>query len=262
MWQQEYLQGKVLDQQLNYWKQQLGSNPSVLNLPTDYPRPTKLSYQGENESFTLSPTLSQALKALCQQQGVTLYMLLLTAFKVLLHRHSQQDDIVVGTPIANRNREEIEGLIGFFVNTLVLRTNLADNPSFSDLLPRVKQVTLEAYSNQDLPFEQLVEELKPERYLNRNPLFDVMFALQNAPKSELTLPGLTLSSIEESSHTAKFDLSLDMFESPEGLSGVFEYSTDLFESSTITRMVGHFQVLLEAIVTQPKTPILTITPIN
>ena len=256
VWQQEYLQGKVLDQQLNYWKQQLGSNPSVLNLPTDYPRPTKLTYQGENEFFTLSPTLSQALKAICQQQGVTLYMLLLTAFKVLLHRYSQQDDIVVGTPIANRNREEIEGLIGFFVNTLVLRTDLADNPSFSDLLSRVKQVTLEAYSNQDLPFEQLVEELKPERYLNRNPLFDVMFALQNAPKSELTLPGLTLSSIEESSHTAKFDLSLDMFESPEGLSGVFEYSTDLFESSTITRMAGHFQVLLEAIVTQPETPIL------
>ncbi|MGL6342662.1 MAG: non-ribosomal peptide synthetase, partial [Waterburya sp.] len=224
--------------------------------PTDYPRPIKLTYQGANQSFTLSPSLTQALKTLCQKEGVTLFMLLLAAFKVLLCRYSQQADIVVGTPIANRNRAEIEDLIGFFVNTLVLRTNLEGNPSFPELLQRVKQVTLGAYSHQDLPFEQLVEELKPKRHLNRNPLFDVMFALQNAPEEELTLPGLTLSPIDEANQTAKFDLSLDLFETASGLEGVFEYSTDLFEANTIKRLVGHWQVLLEAIITQPETPIL------
>ena len=256
IWQREYLQGEVLDKQLSYWKQQLAHNPPVLNLPADYRRPTKLSDRGATQSFTLSKTLTQALKALAQQEGVTLFMLLLTSFKLLLHRYSHQDDVVVGTPIANRNHAEIEGLIGFFVNTLVLRTSLADNPSYKELLQRVKQVALGAYSNQDLPFEQLVEELKPKRYLNRNPLFDVMFALQNVAESELTLPGLTSSPIEKENHTAKFDLSLDMVESPAGLSGSFEYSTDLFEPSTIARMVRHFQVLLEAIVSQPETPIL------
>ncbi|MGL5076750.1 MAG: non-ribosomal peptide synthetase, partial [Waterburya sp.] len=255
VWQRQWLQ-KAQSTQLNYWKQQLGSNPPILNLPTDYPRPIKLTYQGANQSFTLSPSLTEALKALCQKEGVTLFMLLLAAFKVLLCRYSQQADIVVGTPIANRNRAEIEDLIGFFVNTLVLRTNLEGNPSFPELLQRVKQVTLGAYSHQDLPFEQLVEELKPKRHLNRNPLFDVMFALQNAPEEELTLPGLTLSPIDEANQTAKFDLSLDLFETASGLEGVFEYSTDLFEANTIKRLVGHWQVLLEAIITQPETPIL------
>jgi amino acid adenylation domain-containing protein len=255
VWQRQWLEGKAQSTQLKYWQEQLGSNLTILNLPTDYSRPIQLTYQGATESFTLSTALTQALKALCQREGVTLFMLLLTAFKLLLHRYSHQEDIIVGVPIANRNRAEIEGLIGFFVNTLVLRTNLEGNPSLRELLQRVKQVTLGAYSNQDLPFERLVEELKPERHLNRNPLFDVMFALQNATESELTLPGLTLSSIEEESKTAKFDLSLDIFESNSGLSGVFEYSTDLFEPSTIARMVGHFQVLLEAISTQPETSI-------
>ncbi|ELS00501.1 amino acid adenylation enzyme/thioester reductase family protein [Xenococcus sp. PCC 7305] len=255
VWQRQWLAGKAQSIQVNYWQQQLGNNLSILNLPTDYPRPTKLTYQGANQSFTLSPALTQALKTLCQKEGVTLFMLLLAAWNVLLHRYSQQTDIVVGTPIANRNREEIENLIGFFVNTLVLRTDLEGNPSFQELLQRVKKVTLGAYSHQDLPFEQLVEELKPERHLNRNPLFDVMFSLQNAPEAELTLPGLTLSSFEESGNTAKFDLSLDMFESAAGLSGVFEYSTDLFASNTIARMIGNFQVLLEAIATQPETAI-------
>jgi len=253
VWQREWLQGDTLNNQLNYWKQQLGGNPPILDLPTDYRRPNKLTYQGATESFVLSESLTNALKTLSQTEGVTLFMTLLAAFKVLLHRYSHQDDIVVGTPIANRNRAEIEGLIGFFVNTLVLRTNLEDNPSFKELLQRVKQVTLGAYSNQDLPFEQLVEELKPERHLNRNPLFDVMFTLQNAPKSELTLPELTLSSIKEESPTAIFDLSLDMFESAFRLEGVLEYSTDLFEPTTMKRFAGHFQALLEAIVAQPET---------
>ena len=262
VWQRQWLEGKAQSSQLKYWREQLGSNLTILNLPTDKPRPIQLTYQGATESFTLSPDLTQALKALCQREGVTLFMTLLTAFKLLLHRYSQQMDIVVGVPIANRNRPEIEDLIGFFVNTLVLRTNLEGDPSLKELLQRVKQVTLGAYSNQDLPFEKLVEELKPERHLNRNPLFDVMFALQNATESELQLPGLTLSSLEEENHTAKFDLSLDMFEAEDCLSGIFEYSTDLFEPSTIKRAIEHFQVLLEAVVNQPETaisqlPILT-----
>ncbi|MBE9167115.1 amino acid adenylation domain-containing protein [Pleurocapsales cyanobacterium LEGE 06147] len=255
VWQRQWLRGKAQKTQLNYWKQQLGSNPPVLNLPTDYARPATLSYQGKTQFFTLSDSLTKALKALSQQEGVTLFMTLLAAFKVLLHRYSHQDDIVVGTPIANRNRTEIEGLIGFFVNTLVLRTNLEGNPSLKELLQRVKQVTLGAYSHQDLPFEKLVEELKPERHLNHNPLFDIMFALQNAPEEELKLPNLTLSSISEESQTAIFDLSLDMFESSSQLKGALEYSTDLFEASTIERMVRNFQVLLEAIVTEPEKPL-------
>jgi amino acid adenylation domain-containing protein len=256
VWQREWLQGKQLNTQLNYWKQQLDNNPPLLNLPTDYSRPAKLTYQGDTQSFTLSKSLTKALKVLGQQEGVTLFMTLIAAFKVLLYRYSHQEDITVGTPIANRNYEEIENLIGFFVNTLVLRTKFDNKSSFLDLLQQVKENTLGAYTHQDLPFEQLVEELKPKRHLNRNPLFDVMFTLQNAPESELTLPGLTFSALEEESLTAKFDLSLDMFESDTGLSGVFEYSTDLFESSSIARMSEHFQVLLEAIISQPETPIL------
>ncbi|BAU65716.1 amino acid adenylation domain-containing protein [Stanieria sp. NIES-3757] len=252
VWQRQWLQGKAQQTQLNYWKQQLGNNLPVLNLPTDYPRPTKLTYQGATQSFTLSPSLTQALKALCQQQGVTLFMLLLAAFKVLLYRYSHQEDLIVGTPIANRNRAEIEGLIGFFVNTLVLRTNLEGNLSFTELLQRVKQITLEAYSHQDLPFEKLVEELKPERHLNHNPLFDVMLVLQNAPETELQLPNLNISSCTEDSHRVKFDLTLSLAETEQQIAGFIDYSTDLFEFSTIARMVGHFQVLLESIVENPQ----------
>jgi amino acid adenylation domain-containing protein len=252
VWQRQWLTAEVLETQLSYWRKQLGNAPPLLDLSCDHPRPAILTYKGDTQSFLLSESLTKALKTLSQQEGVTLFMTLLTAFKVLLHRYSQQDDIVVGTPIANRNRAEIEGLIGFFVNTLVLRTNLAGNPSFRQLLRRVREVTLGAYAHQDLPFEQLVEELQPERHLNRNPLFDVMFALQNAPAQELKLPGLTLSSVSEENQTAIFDLTLSMTETEQGLAGAMEYSTDLFDPSTIERMVGHFQVLLAAIVAEPE----------
>ena len=255
IWQRDYLQGEVLDKQLNYWKQQLGDNPLILNLPTDYLRPNKLTYRGATESFVLSGSLTKGIKNLSQKEGVTLFMTLIAAFKLLLHRYSVQDEIVVGTPIANRNHQEIENLIGFFVNTLVLRTKFEQNASFKDLLQQVKETTLGAYSHQDLPFEQLVEELKPKRHLNRNPLFDVMFTLQNTPESELILPELILSSMEEESRTTIFDLSLDMFESEGQLAGELEYSIDLFKPETIQRMLGHFQVLLEAVVTQPNASI-------
>ncbi|MCG6136137.1 MAG: condensation domain-containing protein, partial [Nostoc sp. LLA-1] len=252
VWQRQYLTADVIETQISYWRNHLGNAPPLLDLPSDYHRPDSLTYKGNTQSFLLPESLAKTLKNLSQQEGVTLFMTLLTAFKVLLHRYSHQDDIVVGTPIANRNRAEIELLIGFFVNTLVLRTNLGGNPSFRQLLKRVREVTLGAYAHQDLPFEQLVEELQPERHLNRNPLFDVMFVLQNAPAQELKLPGLILSPLSQENQTAILDLTLSMTETEQGLLGEMEYSTDLFDSKTIERMVGHFQVLLAAIADEPE----------
>ncbi|OKH20890.1 non-ribosomal peptide synthetase [Hydrococcus rivularis NIES-593] len=249
VWQRKWLQGEVLQSQLNYWKQQLGNAPAALELPTDRPRPSIQSDRGAIQSLILSQSLTRALKDLSQQEGVTLFMTLLAAFKVLLYRYTGQQDIAIGTPIANRNRTETEELIGFFVNTLVLRTNLQGNPSFRQLLKRVREVTLGAYAHQDLPFEQLVEEIKPERDLSHSSLFQVMFILQNAPMEALELPGLTLNTLPVESVTANFDLTLSMSESDRGLIGWLEYNTDLFDATTIARMLGHFQTLLESIVT-------------
>ena len=179
-------------------------------------------------------------------------MTLLAAFKVLLYRYTQQEDIIVGTPIANRNRAEIEGLIGFFVNTLVLRTNLGNNPTFKQLLQQVREVTLGAYAHQDLPFERLVEELQPGRNLSHNPLFQVMFILQNASTEVLHLPDLTLELLKAEKNTANFDLTLSLVETETGLKGDLEYNTDIFDADRINRMLGHFQVLLEGIVTNPE----------
>lgn len=252
VWQQQWLQGEELQTQLFYWIQQLDGAPSMIELPTDFPRPAIQNYQGARQSIVLPKSLTQALKKLSQQEGTTLFMTLLAAFKVFLYHYTQQNDILVGTPIANRNRSEIEGLIGFFVNTLVLRTDLGGNPSFRELLRRVRQVTLEAYTHQDLPFEYLVEKLQPQRDLSYSPLFQVMFALQNVRKDELKLPGITLSSLQLEKQTAQFDLSVDFFETESGLSGWFEYNTDLFDASTVTRMVKHFCKLLSDIVANPE----------
>lgn len=247
-WQRQWLQGEVLETQLSYWRQHLRGAPAVLELPIDHPRPAIQTFQGATCAFQLSQELSVALKRLSQQEDSTLFMTLLAAFKTVLYRYTEREDIVVGSPIANRNRSEIEGLIGFFVNTLVLRTSLSDNPTFRELLHRVRDVTLEAYTHQDLPFEQLVEALQPQRSLSYTPLFQVMFALQNAPMSEIELSGLTFSAIENNTETAQFDLTLSMQETEEGLTGTFKYNTDLFKAATIERMVGHLQVLLEAVV--------------
>jgi len=252
VWQRQWLQGEVLNNQVNYWKQQLGGDLPVLELPTDRPRPAIQTDRGATESFALSESVTAALKNLCQQEGVTLFMTLLAAFKVLLHRYTQQDDILVGTPIANRNRSEIEGLIGFFINTLVLRSNLAGNPTFKQLLAQVREVTLGAYAHQDLPFEQLVEELQPERDLSHSSLFQVMFILQNAPIEVLHLPDLTLDPLKIESKTANFDLTLSMVETEAGLMGGIEYNTDLFDADRITRMLRHFQTLLAGIVAHPE----------
>ncbi|MEG5081816.1 amino acid adenylation domain-containing protein [Microcoleus sp. AT8-B4] len=269
-WQREWLQGEVLETQLAYWRQQL-NGISMLNLPADRPRPAIQSYRGKRQFLQLPKQLSEALETLSQREGVTLFMTMLAAFKTLLYHYAQQEDIVVGSPIANRNRSEIEGLIGFFVNSLVLRTDLSGNPTFRELLNRVKEVALGAYAHQDLPFEKLVEELHPDRALNQNPLFQVAFALQNAPGNQLELPELTLSPQQLDVGTARFDLEFHLWErspntsgsnqspsnklwvdSSEGISGMVIYSADLFDEATISRLIGHFQTLLESIVTNPE----------
>ena len=253
VWQRQWLQGDVLETQRRYWKQQLGTkNLPVLNLPTKGDRSSRPTSTGKKHYFTLSPTLSAALKALCHQEGITLFMTLLAAFKTLLYRYSTQDDIIVGSPIANRNRRETEELIGFFANTLVLRTDLAGDPSFSEILARVREVTLGAYAHQDFPFEKLVAELQPERHLGHSPLYQVWFVLQNAPLPNVELPGLTLSFSEVETEAVRHDLKLDLTETPEGIGGFFEYKTALFEASTIARLSQLYQTLLSTVVEQPE----------
>ncbi|MEH2059372.1 MAG: amino acid adenylation domain-containing protein [Nostoc sp.] len=262
IWQRQWLKGEVLQNQLSYWEQQLANAPTFLLLPTDRPRPAVQTFNGAYQEFALSSELTQRLLQLSQQQGVTLFMTLLAAYNTLLYRYTGQTDILVGTPIANRDRTEIEGLIGFFVNTLVMRTDLSENPSFNELLPRLREMAFGAYAHQDLPFEMLVEALQPERDLSYTPLFQVMFVLNNAPITEIELSGLTVSSLQIESAIAKFDLTLSMESTTTGLVGGWEYNTDLFDSSTIKRMTGHFVTLLEAIVANPQErisqlPILT-----
>jgi amino acid adenylation domain-containing protein len=264
MWQRQWLQGEVLETQLDYWRQKLNGILPVLQLPTDYPRTRVQTFQGAIESFALSLDLSHAITSLANRVGVTPFVVLLTAYKILLHRYTGQTDILVGTPSANRQRREVEGLIGFFVNTLVLRTDISQNPTFNELLQQVRSTTWQAYDHQDIPFEKLVEVLQPERDLSFNPLFQVKFRLENAPTEQLNLPGLTLSPVKRSEASAKLDLSLDMYETSTGIVGAFEYNKGLFAPETIARMVGHLQTLLTAIVSNPEQriselPLLTPT---
>ena len=250
-WQRQWLMGQVLASQLGYWKQQLADGPPPLELPTDRPRPAVPTYRGASESLLLPPSLAQALTALSQQEQATLFMTLLAAFQTLLGRYTGQADVAVGTPIAGRSRVETERLIGVFVNTLVLRTDLSGNPTFRELLRQVRQVALGAYAHQDLPFAKLVEELRPERSLTHNPLFQVMFVLQNMPRETLAMPGLTLSRLEVESGTAMFDWTLTLVEGVDGLHATLEYDTDLFEAATIEHVLGHYRTLLEGVVADP-----------
>jgi aerobic-type carbon monoxide dehydrogenase small subunit (CoxS/CutS family) len=255
-WQREWLQGEVLERHLDYWRERLRGAPPALELPTDRPRPTVMTQRGAQHSFRLSWELGRGLQELSRREGVTLFMVLLAAFAVLLKRYTGQEDLVVGSPIAGRNRGEVEGLIGFFVNTLVLRTDVSGDPTFRELLERVKEVALSAYAHQDLPFEKLVEELQPERSLAHTPLFQVMLVLQNAPGGELELPGLKLSPLDGAGDGAppsegvavKFELTVAMFETREGLRGSVSYNRDLFDGTTIERMMRHWTRLLEAVV--------------
>jgi len=254
-WQRQQLQGEILETQLAYWKQQLSGSLPVLNLPTDFPRPAVQTFQGARQTWELPKDLSLALAGLAQQEKATLFMTLLAAFKTLLYRYTGQTDILVGSPIANRNLREIEALIGFFVNTLVLRSELNGNPTFRELLRSVREVALGAYAHQDVPIEKLVEELQPERDLSYSPLFQVAFALQNGLTQTLELPGLTLNFNEIDTETANFDLTLFLEETDRGLAATWEYSTNLFQPSTIARMHGHFQILLEGIIANADTRI-------
>ncbi len=257
-WQRNWLKGEVLETQLNYWKEQLQHSPPLLELPTDRPRPAVQTYRGAYQTFSLPARLSQGLKALCQREGVTLFMLLLAAFETLLYRHSRQEDFNVGTPIANRNRADIENLIGFFVNTLVLPADLSGEPGFTDLLKRVRETSLGAYAHQDLPFEMIVDALQPQRDMSHSPLFQVMFVIQNAPMRAREVQGLTVGSLEAHSGTAKFDLTLFMLEEGERLGGAFEYNTDLFDAATIAHLSQHFSILLQAILDDPSQSIATL----
>ncbi|MCP4663182.1 MAG: amino acid adenylation domain-containing protein [bacterium] len=253
-WQRQWLTGEVLESQLSYWREQLAELP-VLELPLDRPRPPKQSFRGARLRLEFDDALSRRLKGLAREQGVTLFMLLQAGFAALLSRYTGSRDIVVGTPIANRNREEIEGLIGFFVNTLVLRLDLAGNPRFRELMHQVREVILEAHDHQDLPFEKLVEALNPERDLSRHPLFQVLFTLESAPPEGIELADLTLRSMSTDQRTAKFDLSL-VLEQNGALTGWFEYSTDLFDEVTIARMSSHLESCLEAVAAGAERPLL------
>ncbi|MEH1814616.1 MAG: MupA/Atu3671 family FMN-dependent luciferase-like monooxygenase [Nostoc sp.] len=261
LWQREWLQGETLDKLLAYWRQQLAGSNFILDLPTDRPRRSFAScrqtspiqtFTGQKQMLVLPQFLVKELKALSRSEGVTLFMTLLAVFQVLLHRYSQQDDILVGTPIANRNLGETEPLIGMFVNTLILRTDLSGNPSFRALLQRVRAVALGAYAHQDLPFEKLVEELQPQRDLSRNPIFQVWFSLNNSPVSTLEMSGLTLENLDIDTGIAQFDLSLNLVEQKEEIIAAFEYNSDLLTAKTIARMMGHFQTLLTGIVAHPE----------
>jgi amino acid adenylation domain-containing protein len=251
VWQREQLEGDVLEAQLAYWREQLADAPSILELPSDAPRPAIQTFNGACHSVILPRSLSDALSELSRRESVTLFMTLLAAFQTMLYRYTNQEDIVVGTPIANRTRRELEGLVGFFVNTVVLRTDCSGNPTFKELLGRVREVALQAYAHQDVPFEKLVEELRPERSLNHMPLFQVLFAVQNAPRAALRLTDLELQHFPFIGETATFDLSLFIGEVSAGLRLTFEYNTDLFQAETIARMVGHFQTLLEGMSLNP-----------
>jgi non-ribosomal peptide synthetase component F len=254
-WQREWMRGEVLESQLRYWRARLAGAPAVLELPTDRPRPAVQSYRGAVRSFRVEPPLARRLGEVARGHGATVFMALLAGFSALVQRLSGRDDVVVGSPVAGRVRRETEGLIGFFVNTMALRTDLGGDPSFAELLARVRETTLEAYAHQDLPFERVVEELHPERTLAHHPLFQVAFALQNVDMEPVQLPGLVLRLEEVDSGTSKFDLFLEMVEEGDALRGNLEYATDLWEAATVDGMIRLFLRLLEGAASHPERPL-------
>ncbi|HVR95754.1 MAG TPA: amino acid adenylation domain-containing protein, partial [Thermoanaerobaculia bacterium] len=256
VWQRGWLQGEVLEDQLAHWQRQLGGAPHVLELPLDRARPAMQTFRGSALPVSFSPASSERVRELCRREGATPFMALLAVWSALLGRHADQQDVLVGTPIAGRNRRETEGLIGFFVNTLVLRADLSGAPGLAGLLGRVRRTALDAYTHQDLPFDRLVEELVPERDLSISPLFQVMLTLQNASRESFELPGLALSPIAPDHAMAKFDLSLDLQEGTAGFEGSLTSNTDLFDNSTAARLLARFQTLLEAAVADPGCSLL------
>jgi len=254
-WQRNYLSGEALEEHLRYWRKQLGVKPQAVNLAGDHPRPSVPSDRGAVKSLSLPADLYGSMKSLSKREGATMFMVLLAAFKTLLHKYTAQDDILVGTSALNRNRMEIEPLIGFFVNMLPMKTNFGGNPRFREILRRVKMVALGAYTHQDLPFEKLVEEIQPERKLGQMPLFNIVFGVFNAPQEEMRLSGLKVSSVAGEDESARLDLSLWITEGAGTVRAVWTYSTDLFEEETIVRMHRHFETLLSIVVAQPDVPL-------
>jgi hypothetical protein len=257
LWQRRWLAGSRLEEQLAYWRTQLAGLPE-LELPADAERPKLPTYRGAVESFRVAGELADKLKALSREHDVTLFMTLFAGFVALLHRYTAQEDIVISSPVANRRLTELEGLIGFFVNSLVLRTDVSGGPSFRDLLGRVRRVTLAAYDHQDVPFERLVEELRPERLTTHNPLFRAAFSLQNTPGRPAAPQGLVVTPWETHNRTAKFDLVLAITDSDGSLLADVEYSSELFERATILNLIRHYCRLLEAVAQAPDLRLLEI----
>jgi amino acid adenylation domain-containing protein/thioester reductase-like protein len=255
IWQKEKFTSEIREKQLNYWKQQLADIPPLLELPTDKPRPPIQSFRGGIWEFSINSNLSQKIRTLTQQSDATLFMTMLAAFVILLYRCSGQDDILIGSPMAGRNRQEIQSLIGYFVNTVVLRTKLTGNPNFREILNQVRQVATDAHNYQDIPYNQVVEALNPQRNLSYNPVFQILFDLQRSLTDKLQLPGLTLQPFLGEHSTSKFDLSLIIEDRGTELIGAWEYSSDLFTQEAISRITENFQTLLNGIVNNPETPI-------
>ena len=255
VWQREWLRGDVLERQLSYWRGRLGGDLPVLELRGDRPRPPRQTFRGTTQLFKLDSELHRQLVRLSQAEGVTLYMTTLAAFTVLLWKYTGQHDVVVGTPVAGRTRRETENMVGFFVNTLVIRTDLSGNPTFRELLRRIRESTLGAFDHQDLPFEKLVEELHPQRVSTHNPLFQVMFVLQTASRGEPRLPEISFAKMETDTETAKFDLTLSMTEKEKSLDGWLEGNADIFEHETLALMSARYETLLRGIVSDPSSPI-------
>ena len=253
VWERDWFQGEVLEKQLSYWTEQLRGAPAVLDLRGDRPRPVQRDFRGARQRFIVSASVSERIAALSRSEGVTLYMTLLAAFAVLLWRRTGQEEIVVGSPIFGRDRIETEGLIGFFINTIVLRTDLKGNPSFRELLLRVREMALGAYAHQDVPLERLVDALKLERSLSHNPLFQVWFVLQNAGGLPPALAGLSVEEVSLETRTIRHDLQLSISETPAGLTAELEYATDIFDVQTIASLACRFETLLCRVAANPES---------
>ncbi|MCA9944681.1 MAG: hypothetical protein KC449_14425 [Anaerolineales bacterium] len=260
-WQREWLQGETLEKQLAYWGEQL-ADTAVVDLPTDHPRPTVQTFAGARHYFTVAPDVASQFHQLTHAENATLFMGLLGAFNLLLHIYSRQTDISVGTPVAGRNRNQLESTIGLFINTLVMRNQIDPQASFRDLLKQIRQTTLDAFAHQDVPFEKLVEELHPPRDPSRTPFFQHLFILQNAPMQSVKLPGVTLTPLQPNKASSLFDLTLTMWDDDQGMRGYLEYNTDLFCDETMARFVTHFQQLMRQIGQQPDAPIAQLSALS
>jgi acyl carrier protein len=252
LWQRQWLKGEVLETEIGYWKKQLEGAPAAIDLKTDRVRPEVQTYEGRSESIEIGEEAVSRLKEVGGQQSATMYMVMAAAMEALMYRYSGQEDIVIGTPVANRVRQETEPLIGCFINVLVLRARLSNNPTYSEVLRQAREVTLDALTHQDLPFEKLVEALQVERDPSRSPLFQVMFSLQNATSPVIELPGLTLTPLDEENKAAHFDLNMAVQEEGQAMSATLTYNTDLFNAETVTQMLSDYKLILEEVSLNPE----------